>query len=321
MRNSFDVAELTAIVTRRKVLTDEIVELELRSVDGQDLPAWDPGSHIELVLSESMVRQYSLCGDPDDRSCWRIAVLLEVDGRGGSRRIHEELHEGSTVAVRGPRNLFPLRPSRNYVFIAGGIGITPMLPMISAAAKAGARWSIHYGGRSLRSMAFAEQLSGMNGADVWLYPQDEVGVIDLDSALGEPDSVTLIYCCGPEPLLRAVEDQCRSSWPSDALCVERFSPKNIDDSANNDSFEVELMQSGVTVTVNPGQSILTALEEVGAPVLASCMEGTCATCEVAVLEGVADHRDSVLTEREREANKTMMICVSRAVGSRIVLDL
>ncbi|SDE65947.1 Ferredoxin-NADP reductase [Rhodococcus tukisamuensis] len=321
MRNSFNEEELTVVVTHRSALTEEIVELEFRNADGSDLPAWDPGSHIEIVLSESVIRQYSLCGDPSDRGCWRIAVLREADGRGGSLQIHEELHVGSSVAVRGPRNLFPLRPSPNYVFIAGGIGITPMLPMVSAAAKAGARWSIHYGGRSRRSMAFAEKLLEIDGAGVRLYPQDEVGVIDLNSALGQPDTDTLVYCCGPEALLRAVEDRCRSSWPSDALCIERFSPKSVDSSAGDDSFEVELMQSSMTVTVNPGQSILSALEEVGVPVLASCMEGTCATCEVAVLEGVPDHRDSVLTEREREDNKTMMICVSRAAGSRIVLDL
>lgn len=321
MRNPFELNESTVIVFRRTALNDEIVELELHNVDGEDLPCWDPGSHIEIVLSENMVRQYSLCGDPDDRSCWKIAVLREDAGRGGSRRIHEELHEGAQVVVRGPRNLFPFQQSRSYVFIAGGIGITPILPMISAAMKSGSRWTLHYGGRSLPSMAFTDRLVGIESADVRLYPQDEVGLIDLESALGAPDPETLVYCCGPEPLLTAVEDRCRSSWPSDVLHVERFAARATVEGSNDDAFEVELIQSGVTVTVNPGESVLSAVEAVGVSVLSSCMEGTCATCEVTVMEGVPDHRDSVLSERERESNNTMMICVSRASSPRLVLDL
>jgi ferredoxin-NADP reductase len=321
MRNPDQLNESTVIVDRRTVVTDEIVELELRRVDGADLPRWEPGSHIEFVLSDDMIRQYSLCGDPDDRSCWKVAVLREDEGRGGSRRIHQELHEGAHVVARGPRNLFPFQPSRNYVFVAGGIGITPILPMISAAVKSGSRWILHYGGRSLPSMAFTDRVLDLDGADVRLYPQDEVGLIDLDSALGVPDSETLVYCCGPEPLLDAVEQRCRSSWPSDALRVERFAPRGTLDDEIDEAFEVELVQSGMTVTVKPGESILTAVEDAGVPILSSCMEGTCGTCEVPVLEGVPHHRDSVLTEREREANGTMMICVSRATSSRLVLDL
>ncbi|MGV9868561.1 PDR/VanB family oxidoreductase [Rhodococcus koreensis] len=321
MRNSFNGTEVRLVVEQRTVLTDDIIQLELRTEDGSDLPAWDPGSHIELILSESMVRQYSLCGDPADRGCWKIAVLRDVSGRGGSQRIHDELQEKSFVTARGPRNLFPLRPSRNYLFIAGGIGITPMLPMISAAAKSGARWAIHYGGRSRQSMAFVDQLLEFDHAGVHLYPQDEVGFIDLGSALADPDPETLVYCCGPEPLLSAVEDRCRPAWPSDSLCVERFSPRAIDEHAAETAFEVELVQSGKTITVNHGQSILDAVEQSGVPVLSSCMEGTCASCEVAVLDGVPDHRDSVLDEREREAGKTMMICVSRALSTRLAIDL
>lgn len=319
--NPREASESTVVVARRTLLTDEIVELELRNADGSALPDWDPGSHVDVVLSEDLVRQYSLCGDPDDRSCWRIAVLREPDGRGGSRRIHDELNEGTRVSVRGPRNLFPLEDSRNYVFIAGGIGITPLLPMISTAARSGARWSLHYGGRSLQSMAFTDRARDLSGGDVRFYPQDQVGIIDLAAALGNPDPDTLIYCCGPEPLLAAVEERCRTSWPSRALHVERFAPRAVIGDEVDEAFEVELVQSGLTVTVEPGESILTVVEDAGVPILSSCMEGTCGTCEVPVLEGIPDHRDSVLTEREREAHATMLICVSRAATSRLVLDL
>ncbi len=318
--SSHEVSESTVVVARRTQLTDEIVELELRNADGSPLPPWDPGSHVDLVLSRDVVRQYSLCGDPGDRSCWRVAVLRESNGRGGSRRIHDELHEGALVTVRGPRNLFPLHKSRNYVFIGGGIGITPLLPMISTVARSGARWSLHYGGRSLRSMAFTDRARSLGG-DVRLYPQDEVGHIDLAAALGAPDPDTLIYCCGPEPLLAAVEERCRTSWPAEALHVERFAPRDVMSGEADEAFEVELAQSGLTVLVEAGESILNVVEDAGVPILSSCMEGTCGTCEVPVLEGIPDHRDSVLTEREREANATMLICVSRAVGSRLVLDL
>jgi ferredoxin-NADP reductase len=314
-------SEFDVLVADRHVAADGVVALTLRHPDGGELPEWTPGAHVDLVLSEDLTRQYSLCGDPAERSAWRVAVLQEPDGRGGSAFVHDKLSTGTTVRVRGPRNHFPLEPATRYLFIAGGIGITPIVPMLQAATAAGADWRLVYGGRTAASMAFVEQLRATHGEErVVLRPQDEHGLLDLDSLLGKPADGTLVYCCGPGPLLDAVEQRC-ASWPSGSLHTERFTPKEQGEPVLSGTFEVELAQSGTTVTVPPDRSILEVLEDAGIQVLSSCQEGTCGTCETAVLAGTVDHRDSLLTDEEMAANDTMFICVSRAACPRLVLDL
>ena len=327
----------TLLVAARADAATDVVTLTLRHPAGRELPGWEPGAHVDLVLGDGLIRQYSLCGDPADRTSWRIAVLRAPGGRGGSARVHDTLAEGASVRVRGPRNHFALRPAARYVFIAGGIGITPILPMTAAAEAAGAEWTLLYGGRTRASMAFAAQLADRYGEKVRLVPQDEAGLLDLAAHLAEPETETepgpgtLVYCCGPEPLLRAAEERCRA-WPPGALRTERFQPRSVDESdesdetddsddANSGGFEVILDRSGRSLTVKPGQSVLRTLDEAGVPVLYSCEEGTCGTCETDVIEGEVDHRDSVLTDQERVSGETMMICVSRCHGPKLVLDL
>ena len=304
-------------IDRRQAAADGVVVLDLRDPSGCDLPAWTPGAHIDLAPAAGLVRQYSLCGDPADRTVWRIAVLREPDGRGGSRAVHETLREGDLVDVDGPRNHFPLEPAPRYLFIAGGIGITPLLPMIAAAEATGTPWRLHYGGRTRGSMAFRGELASAYGGKVVICPQDETGLLDLDAILAGEPAGTAVYCCGPEPLLTAVERRCVGR----PLHVERFAPKEQGEPVRADSFEVELARTGRTLTVPPGTSILRVVEDAGVEVLWSCTEGTCGTCETAVLGGEVDHRDSLLTPEERAANDTMFVCVSRAAGSRLILDL
>jgi ferredoxin-NADP reductase len=320
VHSTHDEVDLTLQVASRTEGAEGVVVLELRDPSGADLPAWAPGAHLDLELPNGLTRQYSLCGDPGDRAVWRIGVLREPEGRGGSAYVHDELTEGVQIDVRGPRNNFPMVESPHYVFIAGGIGITPILPMMAAADAAGAEWELHYGGRSRRSMAFLESMEELTGTRVTLHPQDEVGLIDLEAILGTPRPDTVVYCCGPEPLLQAVEKKC-VTWPADALHVERFSPKEFGEPLLQGAFEVELATSGMTLTVPPDKSILEVVEEAGVPVLSSCQEGTCGTCETPVLEGAVDHRDSLLTPAEQEANDTMFICVSRAACPKLVLEL
>jgi ferredoxin-NADP reductase len=234
--------------------------------------------------------------------------------------VHDALHEGAEIEVRGPRNHFALEPAARYLFLAGGIGITPILPMIAEAEAAGAAWELHYGGRSRHSMAFLESLDLLTGSRVTLHPQDEVGLIDLDRLLGTPQPGTHVYCCGPEPLLAAVEQRCLG-WPAGALHLERFAPKDVGEPVLTGSFDVELAVTGRTLTVPPERSILSVVEEAGVSVLSSCQEGTCGTCETAVLAGEVDHRDSLLTPDEQAANDTMFICVSRAACPKLVLEL
>jgi ferredoxin-NADP reductase len=273
------------------------------------------------MLPTGVTRQYSLCGPVTDTARWRVAVLREPDGRGGSQWIHDRLVEGGELRVRGPRNNFPLRPAARYLFVGGGIGITPLLPMIAEAEAAGAEWSLLYGGRTRASMAFLPELEGY-GERVTVRPQDQYGLLDLAGFLGDPDPSALVYCCGPAGLIDAVETHC-AGRPVGALNVERFAAavrQPADDEAEQ-PIEVELRASGTTLTVPPGLSVLKAVEQAGVPVLSSCEEGICGSCETPVLEGEVDHRDSLLTDDERAANDTMLICVSRARGRRLVLDL
>ena len=271
------------------------------------------------MLEDDTIRQYSLCGDPADRSLYQVAVLREPNGRGGSAAVHDQLQIGDVVQVGGPRNHFPLVPHSSYLFIAGGIGITPMMPMMRAANAAGADWSLIFGGRKQSGMAFAELLSQKYPGRVTLRPQDEYGLLDLAGALDAVDPDTLVYSCGPEPLLHALEKQCRDRGVS--LHVERFAPKLVESTQGDTSFDVILDHSGKVITVPQSESVLDTLLREGVDIEFSCKEGTCGTCETAVLEGVPDHRDSILTEDEQAANDCMMVCVSRSRSERLVLDL
>lgn len=311
--------ELDVVVSARRDAAEGVVLLDLRRPDGGDLPAWEAGAHIDMVLTPTLVRQYSLCSDPADRRVWSIGVLHDPAGRGGSVHIHRHVHQGAVIKVRGPRNHFRLTPSRRYLFIAGGIGITPIIPMIRAAEQSGAKWRLVYGGRKRSSMAFLDFLAD-KPAHASIQPFDECGHIDLAAELAPPAPDTLVYCCGPEPLLCAVEARCES-WPHGALRTERFSAKPLSEPVRADSFEVVLRQSGRTFVVQPSISIMETLEAAGMDLLCSCREGTCGSCETAVLEGEPDHRDSVLTDDEKAVNNRMMICVSRARSTRLVLDL
>ncbi|WP_308817195.1 PDR/VanB family oxidoreductase [Pseudonocardia alni] len=312
--NCFDLE-----VDRVRTVATGVIELTLRSET--ELPRWTAGSHVDVTLGPDLVRQYSLCGSTDDHLTFTISVLHEIDGRGGSARVHQ-LREGDKVTVKGPRNHFALEPSPRYLFIAGGIGITPILTMITEAERMGAEWRLLYGGRTRASMAYADDLMARYQSRVTLHPQDEFGLLDLETALHSPEPGTLVYCCGPEPLLAAVESACER-WPTGSLHVERFSARSEDLAERPDdaTIEVEFRDSGITLQVPPGTTILEAAPTAGLPVDSSCHEGICGTCETAVLEGVPDHRDAVLTAAERESGSTMMICCSRARGPRLVLDL
>lgn len=313
--------DLTLLVRQLRWESEGVVSVVLESADGSALPAWEPGAHVDLHLPGSIVRQYSLCGSPAKSGQWRVGVLREENGRGGSAAVHEKVRPGTVLAARGPRNNFVLRPSAAYVFIAGGIGITPILSMVEAAQAAGAQWSLFYGGRSRPAMAFLDELAAY-GDRVLVHPQDERGLLPLEQELRDPRADTLIYCCGPEPLLRAVE-AATAAWPEGSLVVERFVPLPVDPalSANDTSFTVEALASGISVEVPAGTTIVKALEAAGVFPPVSCEEGICGTCETTVVDGIPDHRDSLLSEAERASGRTMMICVGRCHGERLVLDL
>ncbi|MCR3750699.1 PDR/VanB family oxidoreductase [Lentzea californiensis] len=306
------------VVTEKSAVAHGVTALTLRHPEGRRLPDWSPGAHLDLVLPNGMVRQYSLCGDRWDSGSYRVAVLREPSGRGGSAFVHDRLRCGDRMAASAPRNNFRLAPAPSYLFIAGGIGITPLLPMIHQAALLGVGWHLLYGGRNLGSMAFRDELAG-HGDRVTVVPQDELGLLDLPAHLPPPGPDTQIYCCGPAPLLEALQ-RLTAGYPAGQVRTERFVPAAETSAARDEPFEVELRRTGVTVVVTPRQSVLDAINAVGATVLSSCRQGTCGTCETAVIEGRPEHRDSILDDSERAAADCLFPCVSRSGSGRLVLD-
>ncbi|WP_067678919.1 PDR/VanB family oxidoreductase [Nocardia miyunensis] len=314
--------DLELVVTGTDPVAKGILRLTLASRDGSELPAWQPGAHIDLHFTSrgaEYVRQYSLCGSPADRRQWQVAVLLVPEGRGGSAHIHESCAVGDTVRVTGPRNNFPLESASEYLFIAGGIGITPMLPMIAEVAASGKNWRLVYCGRSVDSMAFLDDVLALGADRVSLHARDTHGRADLTALIAQTGPDTAIYCCGPESMLRTI-DESRQARPSERVHVERFARREGENEGTATEFEVEFARSGVAVTVPADRSILEMAEESGVDIDSSCQEGICGSCETAVLSGTPDHRDEVLSEAEREAGKTMMVCVSRSCSARLILD-
>jgi ferredoxin-NADP reductase len=314
--------EADLLVTEKALVAEGVVTLTFADPTGHALPAWTPGAHVDLLLGPELVRQYSLCSRPADAAAWKVGVLLDPASRGGSRFVHDAVQEGSQLRVRGPRNHFPLVRSPRYRFVAGGIGVTPIIPMIETAEATGAEWQLLYGGRTRASMAFVDELSAY-GDRVTFWPQDEHGLLDLPSVLGEVLPDTLVYSCGPEGLLTAVEQAC-APWPSGALHIERFAAKAPSEeqvAGALGSYEVVCQRTGVTITVDGGRTLLEALEEAGVNIMGSCREGVCGSCEAEVIEGTPDHRDSVLNDDEKAANDVMMTCVSGSLSERLVLDL
>lgn len=307
---------------------DGVVSIRLIDTNGSELPTWAPGAHLDLILPSGKVRQYSLCGDPDDRAAYTVAVLREEHGRGGSREIHDSALVGRTMSVRGPRNHFPLVDAPSYLFVAGGIGITPMLAMVREVRRRGVPWRLVYGGRSRSSMAFLGELDRIGGGNVDVVPQDSHGMLDLDAALAAVPGDCVVYCCGPEGLIRATEEQVDSRFAPDALHVERFgaasssqcSERPPAESAGT-GFEVELRRTGAVLDVPPDRTLLDVVRDSVPDFLSDCEEGFCGACEVRVLEGEPEHHDLLLSDRERECGDRMMICVGRSRSPRLVLDL
>lgn len=312
-------SSLTLQVHAADIVADGVRRLILGHPDGRRLPDWTPGSHVDVVLPGQRVRQYSLCGDRWDPFTYQIAVLRDEDGRGGSAYIHDTLQIGDRFPIGGPRNNFAMVPASRYLFIAGGIGITPLLPMIRQADVLGVEWSLLYGGRTRTSMAFLPELSH-SGDRVTIWPQDERGLLPLTSAFDTQPQSAKVYCCGPAPLLAAVE-KLGAEWPVGSVRIERFVPKELPAPVRAEAFEVHLQRSGLSVTVKPGVSILDAIAQAGVPVLSSCRRGVCGTCETAVISGVPDHRDSLLDDHERARGDCFFPCVSRSGSDRLVIDL
>lgn len=322
---SKDIGRDLKVASARQIAND-IVLLRLVAPNGAPLPQWTAGAHLDIECGDSeRSRQYSLCGDPDDRHAWEVAVLRDPESRGGSRWIHDTLRADTPVRVRGPRNHFRLdeAPAGPLIFVAGGIGITPIMAMAHRARALGLPYTIHYSCRDRSSLAFASELQALHGRRLLTYISAEGQRNDFDAMLASADDTTQIYACGPTRMLEGLESALnRCGLPDSALRVEHFVNKHAQlDPANEKPFEVELRHTGLTLTVPNDATLLDVLHAQNVDVQSDCEEGLCGSCEVPVAEGEIDHRDSVLNASERRENRRMMACCSRAKNGRLVLDL
>ena len=311
-------ATLTARLRRITWEAPGVLSLDFVASDGGELPPFTPGAHIDLHLPDGTVRQYSLCGDPADRRTYRVGVR-EVEGGRVSRVIHRDLRPGALMQVGLPRNNFPLVEASEYLFVAGGIGITPLLAMMRAASVQGVRWTLLFCTRRAEDAPFLTEAAALGGTVV-VHATDSGTRLDVAARLRTAPPGTVLYCCGPAGLMTAVE-QATAAWPDGTVRFEWFTARESPPAGVSEGFEVVCARSGLTLIVPPDQSVLQVLNAAGLDVPCSCEQGVCGTCEVQILEGEADHRDSILSAGERAANTSMMVCVSRAKGPRLVLDV
>lgn len=297
------------------VEAEDVVSLTLRGVGGA-LPGWEPGAHVDLHLPGGVIRQYSLCGEPG--ADWRIAVLRLPEGRGGSVAVHG-LRLGEVISVSAPRNHFPMVAADRMLFVAGGIGITPILPMVRRAAAMGVDWRLIYLGRSADRMAFAAEVAALDPFRVSLVETDRGGMPDVSTypALAA-DGV--VHACGPSGLLTALEAAFAAAGRPGDLHLERFAPVIVAQPGDG-VVRLHLARSGRFIDVGPEVSLLEGLRAAGVDHPSSCEQGFCGTCECRVLKGVPDHRDTLLSDEERARGDVMLPCVSRAKGNELTLDL
>ncbi len=306
-------------VTKVRSVADRTIELELRANTDAQLPEWTAGAHVDVVLPGDVIRSYSLINGPSDMSVWRIAVLREENGRGGSAAIHT-LKAGDQIGVRWPRNNFKMEAAERYHFFASGIGITPILAMIEEAQSGGVPWRLDYVGRTRAQLAYLDLLEQHDEAKIHIT--SEHGRPDLDALIAQTDPQAAIYACGSQSFLVGVEEAANRAQRE--FHTEWFAPKPGARRAAEGSYEaftVRLKRSNVEVPVQPGQSIIDACAEAGVTIPAACFEGTCGSCLSTVLEGVPDHRDSFLSPKERESNTLMAPCVSKSMTDHLILDL
>jgi tetrachlorobenzoquinone reductase len=294
-----------------------IVSYELRPAQGGELPPFTAGAHVDLSLPGGLIRSYSLVNPQSERHRYVIAVQKDRASRGGSRWVHENFRVGDVLTINGPRNNFPVEEAaENSIFIAGGIGITPIMSMIERLSSLGRRWELVYCARTRAAAAFVDALKG----DVRFNFDQEPGgtMLDIAALVRAAPAGAHLYCCGPLPMLAAFE-AATAGLPRELVHVEYFTAK--EPPAMSGGFKVVLARSGRELVVAPGKTILDTLLDAGIDVPYSCTEGICGTCETRVLEGVPDHRDLILTEEEHAAGQSMMICCSGAKSEKLVLDL
>ncbi len=307
-------------VTRNEPIADGINLIEFRDPADKPLPEFSAGAHITIRVPNGLLRKYSLCNDPAERDRYRVAVKREANGRGGSAELVDRVKAGDELMVAPPVNDFGLpQRAQDFLFIAGGIGITPMMAMIKQVRAQGKRFRLFYCTRSAETTAFVEELSKPEYAGLVTIHHDHGDPscsLDLKPILAERKNREHLYCCGPRPLMEAVR-HFTDHWSSTAVHFEAFSEAETH-KPDDKPFKVRLAKSGKVIEVPVSKTILEVLREAGLEVPSSCETGTCGTCRTKLLAGEADHRDLVLADHERKDQ--IMICVSRARTDEITID-
>jgi len=304
-------------------IADTVVAITLEGLEGGELPAYEPGAHVDIRLPNGLVRSYSLTAPYARARPYAIAVHRDRASRGGSACIHDELRPGDVVDISPPRNLFPLAPgTHTSVLIAGGIGITPLYCMAQHLTARGRPWQLAYAARNRGAAAYAGALQALArraSARLTLHFDDEAAgqVLDIGHLVQAAPAGAHFYCCGPRPMLEGYLAAC-ASLPGERVHYERFGGETA--TTAGDEFDIELARSGKTLRVKPGQTILDALLDAGVEIEYSCMQGICGSCVTPVLDGEPDHRDAFLSSGERAGNDRILICCSRSRSAKLVLD-
>jgi ferredoxin-NADP reductase len=294
---------------------------EFRRPDGSPLPPYTPGAHVEMHLPNGLVRHYSMIVPASNAvpATYTFGIKRDPASRGGSRFIHDELRVGRTLKMSPPRNNFPLiEDARKSIFLAGGIGITPIWCMVQRLEQLGHAWTLYYACRSRTDMAFLDALEGLAGSALHFDDENGGRFLDVARILGEAPADVHLYCCGPTPMMSAFE-AAATGWPREQVHVEYFTPRA--DATRKGGFMVELARSGQEFFVPEGNSILQVLLDEGVDVDYSCELGICGACEQRVIAGIPEHRDSILSEEEQAENTRVMICCAGCKTERLVLDL
>lgn len=315
---------LQVIVGRKTRETNDVCGFELRPLAGGSLPPFTAGAHIDVEVAPGLLRQYSLCNPPSDRSRYQIAVLNERNSRGGSKAMAEEVREGQVLNISAPRNHFSLAADgRRARLFAGGIGITPIIAMAEQLHAESKPFMLHYASRSKDAMAFHDRIKASPfAASVSFHFDDEAGgPMELASRVRSPAEGEHLYVCGPPGFIKAVLEAARPAWPQDHLHREHFSASNETNSSPDRPFFIQAGFSGAPIPVPAGKSALSVLRENGFNVPSSCEQGVCGTCLVNVLEGKPDHRDQVLTDDEKATGSQIALCCSRSNSDRLVIDI
>jgi vanillate O-demethylase ferredoxin subunit len=312
-------------VLRKAVEAEDICSFELAAEDGQPLPAFSAGSHVDVEVGDGLTRQYSLCNDSAETHRYLIGVLREPASRGGSLAMHDQVQVGDVIQISAPKNHFALaHEAQSHLLLAGGIGITPILCMAERLAQTGADFTLHYCTRSAARTAFAGRIRASAFADRVAFHHDDGAAaqkIDIAALLAQPQAGTHVYVCGPKGFMDAVLGTARTNgWPEAQLHFEFFSadvqPRDADE-----AFDVKLASSGRVVHIPKGMTVLNALADAGVIVPSSCEQGVCGTCITRVIEGEPDHRDMYFTPEEQAANAEFTPCCSRSKTPLLVLDL